>query len=208
MEMSALQITQTGRLVVLVLWAAVLAGCAHSTPTPVAREAAPTADLATYRHLLITSEAASGVFIPDHEQQGVITIVKRELAQRAPGRFTFVAPATAGFPAAGPAAASPEPPKTLHVNILFTEYDEGSAVARFMLAGLGQIRIGSDVKLWDEHTRRPLGSYEVSKQFAFGGIYGAVTDMEDVQQGLAKGIAEVLIPTSGRRTGGATAARL
>lgn len=170
---------------------AVLGGCAHSTPTPVATEPPPAVDLGAYKMLVVTSEAGSGVFIPDHERQGVVAMVKGELHERAPGRFVFVEPGTT--PAA---AAGSEPAKTLHMNILFTEYDKGSAFGRFMLAGLGQIRVGSNVKLWDEQTQAALGSYEVSKQFAFGGIYGAVTDMEDVQQGLAKGIAEVLVPTT------------
>ena len=83
----------------------------------------------------------------------------------------------------------------MRMHIVFTGYDEGSSFARFMLAGLGQIRIGTDVTLRDEITDELLGRYEVSKQFAFGGIYGGATDMEDVEEGLAKGIAEILVPS-------------
>ena len=187
---------------------ALVGGCAHSTPTPVAMEPAPPpADLAAYSQVIITTEAASGVFIPANEQEGVVAFVKQELTARAPGRFTFVEPPAAGSSPTpqGQPTNAPEPPKTLRMNILFTEYDKGNAFARFMLAGLGQIRVGSNVKLSDEHTQAALGSYEVSKQFAFGGIYGAVTDMEDVEQGLAKGIAEVLVPTTAETKGTAKA---
>ena len=62
----------------------------------------------------------------------------------APGRGR----AGRGLPAAGPPAREPRPPPdTVNVKLVFTEYDKGNAFARFMLAGLGQIRIGANVLL-------------------------------------------------------------
>jgi hypothetical protein len=78
------------------------------------------------------------------------------------------------------------------INIVLTEYDEGSAFARFMIAGLGQIKLAGDVIFVDGTTGQELGRYKVSKQFAFGGIYGATTRMEDVEEGFAKSVAEIL----------------
>ncbi len=61
-----------------------------------------------------------------------------------------------------------------------TRYDKGSAFARFMLAGLGQIHVDATVSLRDPARDVSLGEYEVNKTFAWGGIYGASTTIEDV----------------------------
>jgi len=80
------------------------------------------------------------------------------------------------------------------LRILITQYDEGNAFARAMLAGLGQIHIDGDVTLVDRTTGATLATYKVSKQFAFGGILGASTSIEDVEKGFAKSVAETVKP--------------
>ena len=71
----------------------------------------------------------------------------------------------------------------------------GNAFARFMLAGLGQIRIGADVLLIDPANGHAVGKFEVSKDFAFGGIYGAATRPEDVEDGFARSVAAIFKQT-------------
>lgn len=78
------------------------------------------------------------------------------------------------------------------VEVKLTRYDKGNAFARAMLAGLGQIRIDATVTLKNKDSDKVLGQFDVNKQFAFGGVYGASTNMEDVEIGLATGIAEAL----------------
>ena len=174
-----------------------LAGCAGSAPEPVfvLPFETPERPLEGYTQMILTYEAKPEVEMPEHEQIRVVAFVKQELERRAPGRFVFVKDAkktsTAATTSGEPA---PETEKTVRLHILFTEYDEGDALARFMIAGAGQIRIGTAVKLRDQATDELLGEYEVSKQFAFGGIYGASTDVADVEEGLAKGIVEILVP--------------
>src|SRR5690606_28290192 len=77
------------------------------------------------------------------------------------------------------------------MKVVFTEYDDGNAFARAMLAGLGQIEIEADVFLIDIEGKT-LAQYEVSKTFAFGGIYGASTSIEDVEVGFIKSVVEIV----------------
>lgn len=168
--------------------------CAHSAPDPVVRDPlTPEANLSSFTHLLITSQTMPGVGIPDAERQNVVAMVRREITERAPGRFALVDESAARSPAI-PADAAVNVPKTLHMHIVFTRYDEGNAFARFMLAGLGQIHVATDVTLKDQGADTVLGRYDVSKQFAFGGIYGGSTTVQDVEKGLAAGIAEIVVP--------------
>jgi len=67
----------------------------------------------------------------------------------------------------------------------------GNAFARAMLAGLGQIEIEADVFLIDA-AGKTVAQYEVSKNFAFGGIYGASTSIEDVEVGFVKSVVEIV----------------
>jgi hypothetical protein len=76
-------------------------------------------------------------------------------------------------------------------------YDEGNAFARLMLAELGQMHIEGTVTLRDDATKAVVGEYEVSKTFAWGGVYGASTKIEQVQGGFAESVAAV-IAGSGR----------
>jgi len=86
---------------------------------------------------------------------------------------------------------APPPPGEVNVKMVFTEYDTGNAFARFMLAGLGQIRIGANVFLVEPASDRTVGEFEVSKDFAFGGIYGGATRIEDVEDGFARSVAAI-----------------
>jgi uncharacterized protein DUF4410 len=89
---------------------------------------------------------------------------------------------------------SPTPlPSTLRTSVTVTNYEKGNTFARFMLAGLGQIHIDAQVALRDQDTGDVLGRFEVNKTFAWGGIYGAVTRIEDVEDGFAAAVANLLL---------------
>lgn len=70
---------------------------------------------------------------------------------------------------------------------------EPNRFARFMLAGLGQMHIDAHVVLQDQATQNTLGRYEVTKTFAWGGIYGAVTRIDDVEEGFANAVAALIL---------------
>jgi len=85
-----------------------------------------------------------------------------------------------------------------------TRYDEGSAFARAMLAGLGQIHIdgeftlnllpavaGADSK--PGVNGENVAEFSVQKTFAWGGMYGASTRIEDVEPAFAEGVTEAIV---------------
>jgi uncharacterized protein DUF4410 len=155
-----------------------LAACANSVSQPVAvQELSPSLKL-TAKVIDVTGEAQNGVVMDPREVERVVARVKTELAGLS----------SQGIVVAG----SPDQLPTTKIKIIFTQYDKGSAVARFLLAGLGQIHIDADVIFIDGGTGTQLAKYQVQKQFAFGGIYGGATSVEDVEVGFAKSVAEIL----------------
>ena len=150
-----------------------LSGCAESIAPPVVVQ-----DLAAQpqgiRITGVTAEARPGVIMTRFDLERIGQLVKAYISSQSPNSL---------IRADGSAT---------RVNLVFTQYDKGNAFARAMLAGLGQIRIDADVMFVDEATGRILGQYQVSKDFAFGGIYGASTRIEDVEQGFAKSVAEIV----------------
>jgi len=79
----------------------------------------------------------------------------------------------------------------LKMQIHFTRFDRGNAFARAMLMGLGQIVIEADVSLIDS-SGKTVGVYKVSKDFALGGLAGATTTVDDVEDGFAKSVAAII----------------
>jgi hypothetical protein len=65
-----------------------------------------------------------------------------------------------------------------------------------MLAGLGQIHVNADVTIEDRSRPAVLGEFAVTKTFAWGGIYGATTNITDVEEGFAEAVAKVVLGES------------
>ena len=82
--------------------------------------------------------------------------------------------------------------KTYEVEVTLTRYEKGSSVARLMLAGLGQIHIDAVVRVYVDPDKRKVGEFTIKKTFAWGGIYGGSTSMEDIEVTFAGGIAAAL----------------
>lgn len=168
--------------------AALLSACA-STPgsieavTPVADRAA----LATYDTLVIEASATPTAQCTAADLDRIAQLTKAKLDELAPTRFRTVAVATSGqAPATG---AAPY----LNADLTLNTYERGSAAGRFMMAGVGQMRISGDLALSEQPGDRALGRYNVDKQFAWGGIYGAMTDMEDIEAAFAEATAKALL---------------
>jgi hypothetical protein len=155
---------------------AVLSACANSTtgPDEVMHALAPE-QIATLRVVDISGEIQPGIAMPQFQLDRVVQLVKTHVSDDLPQTM-----ATDG--------ASHK----MKIKMVFTDYDEGNAFARFMLAGLGQIKLGAEVVFVDAVTGQELGRYKLSKQFAFGGAYGLATRMEDVEEGFAKSVVEIL----------------
>lgn len=76
--------------------------------------------------------------------------------------------------------------------VLITRYERGSAFARAMLAGLGQIHIDGTVTVNDAQSGNKMAEFTIAKTFAWGGIYGSSTRMEDIEPVFADGVAAAL----------------
>ncbi len=72
---------------------------------------------------------------------------------------------------------------------MITRYDKGNAFARAMLAGLGQIHIDSTVTVSASGSGDTVSEFTVKKTFAWGGIYGGATRIEDVEPAFAESLA-------------------
>jgi hypothetical protein len=83
-------------------------------------------------------------------------------------------------------------PRECVIQVTLTRYERGNAFARAMLAGLGQIHIDAAVKVYAEPSNEKIADFLVAKTFAWGGIYGASTSMEDIERTFADGIAAAL----------------
>ena len=75
------------------------------------------------------------------------------------------------------------------LDLQLSRYEKGSAFARAMLAGLGQIHIDGKVSVYQIPGHTLVGEFDVAKTFAWGGIYGASTSIEDIESSFADGIA-------------------
>lgn len=166
------------RLIAGVLVAAGLAGCAGSVALPTVVTALPADQRASLHLAGVTTEAAMGVVVPAIDTNRITQYVIASIQEAAPGLI------------------DPAAPQKKAMRIVITRYDEGNAGARFLLAGLGQIRLDGDVIISDAATGQKVAEYKVSKQFSFGGLYGGLTSMQDVEQGFAKSVAALVKPGS------------
>jgi hypothetical protein len=154
------------------LVALLLSGCATSAPTA-KFEKPPAAHVAGNDQTKVVVTSA-GAEIKDYE----IARLQEEIVEKLKAKQ-----------ATAPQGATP---KTYEVDVTLTRYEKGNAFARAMLAGLGQIHIDAVVTLYAEPGHTPQGKFTLNKTFAWGGIYGAGTGIEDVEKGFADGVAAAL----------------
>ncbi len=133
------------------------------------------ADLSEYKSFTIQTSTAQGVAVPEPAQARIKGLIKSEILDCCKERFDNI---SLGDPGA----------KDLLLNVKFTIYEEGNRFARFMLAGLGSMQIHAEVQIKDATSGQLIYGGEAGKTFAWGGVYGAVTGMDDLEKGLAKEI--------------------
>lgn len=176
---------ELGRLLSLItafLLCGALTGCAGSASTPTLTwSPAATFNAATALIGPVSAEAAPGVPMASYDLERVSQLVQSDMSAAYPGRLLRD----------GAAAA----PGEVRVDMTFITYDEGNALARFMLAGLGQIHIAANVQLIDATSGNVTARYFVSKTFAWGGLYGGSTTIEDVEKGFAESVTDIFKKT-------------
>lgn len=154
----------------------VLGGCASSPPrakfagsaavNSVVLQANDTAALAV--------STAPGVTMADHERTRLADQIKTRLAARQALN------------------ANAAEPRQYDIDVTVTRYEKGSAFARAMMAGLGQIHLDALIRIFETGSHTLLSEFSMDKTFAWGGIYGGTTSMEDIEGTFAEGIANAV----------------
>ena len=136
--------------------------------------------LTSYDNLEIKTEAQEKVVIHEYEMERMVSQIKAKLKERNPTCFKDISKNT-------------DAPSTLVLKIKFTKYEKGNAFARAMLAGLGQMHIDAEITIEDKKTMQVLAKHEVKKTFAWGGMYGGITRLEDIEPAFAEAVASIIL---------------
>ena len=127
-------------------------------------------DLTQYKSITIQTSTTRGATVPEAAQARMKGLIKDEILECCRGRFENI---SLGDPGAD----------DLVLSVKFTIYEEGNRFARFMLAGLGSMQIHADVEIKDTKSGQTIYGGEAGKTFGWGGVYGAVTGIDDLEKG-------------------------
>jgi hypothetical protein len=133
-------------------------------------------DLSKYSTLFVEVKSNNDIALTTTDKDRILGQIIANINKDYPARFKEINNATPDS-------------TTLSAIVNITRYDKGSSFARFMLAGLGAMHINADVMLKDYETKQGLGTFECKKTFAWGGMYGGSTRIEDIEEGFAKAVA-------------------
>ncbi|WP_353230303.1 DUF4410 domain-containing protein [Novosphingobium sp.] len=160
-----------------------LAGCAAATTAPSIVQPLAIDRTAAIHITDVTVDNLNGIWIKEEQRFEIRNKIQAELQKQA----LAAAPVVAG---------TPVPPQTFAMKVMLTRFDEGNAMARLALIGLGQVHIEGTVTLADA-AGHPAGQYKIKKTFAAGGIVGAVTSTGSVEDGFAKSVVAGLTQKPG-----------
>jgi len=166
-------------MTLICLWPLLLAGCAGSAPKanfvrPLAQDSVVDAN----DKVAVVVSASPGVVIQISEKDRLAGIVSQKITEKK----------------AANAAGSDE--TAYRVEIDLTRYEKGNALAHAMLAGLGQIHLEGRVTLLHAESGEQLSVFHLQKSLAWGGVYGGVTGIEDLEPAFAEGIAAAVTGTA------------
>lgn len=159
----------------LAMGVVMLVGCASTAPKANFSQA-----IATESRVMATDEisvnvdAATGVEMLPSDKTLLAEIIKQKVDQRK------IANVREGEK------------REYEVDLKVTRFAKGNAFARAMLAGLGQIHLDGEVTLVSLPDRKEEGKFTLSKTFAWGGVYGAATSMEDIEKTFGDAVAAAL----------------
>jgi len=158
----------------------ILSGCAGSPAgVDIVQPLNSEVNLTQYKFLELIATSDEDILITNSDKERIVGLVQSKINEKNPDRFKFVN---------GEKLVSPSIKATINIRT----YEKGNAFARAMLVGLGQIHIEGDLILEDISTNMILGKFDITKTFAWGGIYGGVTRIEDVEDGFAEAIVAIL----------------
>jgi len=136
-------------------------------------------ELSTYKKLEIDVTVHKGVYVQDYVKDRIVGLIKAKILE---GSLSYI----------NDICTQCKNDSGLKLEVEFTRYEKGSSVARFILIGLGQIHIDANVSLVDIATGIVLTKTEASKTFAWGGIYGGATNIEDIEPAFAEAVVDIL----------------
>jgi hypothetical protein len=177
------------RLLMLLALAAMLAGCASSPPEPkfthvmVVDSRIRAADSAE-----VTITAPDTIKILPNERQRVAEKIKAQIDVRKAKNSGF------------------GEPRAYLVVLNVTRYEKGNAFARAMLAGVGQIHLDGTISLFQMPEHNLVEEFDMQKTFAWGGIYGASTSMETIEDTFCDSVAATVTGQQQPAAAGATKA--
>ena len=153
-----------------------LTGCASTSPN----NAKFSQNLSKRQHLdandtsTVKVESIDGIIITTHEKERMALVITNKVNEQ---KILNVDSADI---------------REFELEVLITRYEKGNAFARAMFAGLGQIHIDAKVLLFLMPEREQIAVFDIDKTFAWGGMYGGFTSIEDVEEGFANGVAEAV----------------
>jgi hypothetical protein len=156
----------------IIILTAATAGCASTVP-----KAKFSHELAANSRVGISDVAQVTVDAPDSVK--ILSSEKARLAEKIQKKIDDRKLANTGYGTG----------KNYEVDLHLSKYDKGNAFARAMLAGLGQIHINGKVDIYQMPEHTLVGEFDLNKTFAWGGIYGVATSMEDIEDTFADGVA-------------------
>jgi len=134
------------------------------------------AQLSKYSDLSVEVTCAKGLSLSPSDIDRIKQLIVKNVPAESSNQLKYIDQLTPGSNA-------------ILAKVNITKYDEGNAMARFMLAGLGQMHIDAEVTLIDYATGQELSRSEVNKTFAWGGLYGGSTQITSIEDGFAKSVA-------------------
>ena len=161
----------------LLLFISILtSGCASTKGGYISISQPQVNQLSKFDCLLIQVNSNNNEDISQIDKERIMRLIIKDIKSDYPDRFKKINDADS-------------PQNTMKADVLITNYDEGSAFARAMLAGLGQMHINAIVSLTDSESNESIAKYDISKTFAWGGLYGGTTGIKDIEKGFAKAVA-------------------
>ena len=133
-----------------------------------------------YTNLSVALSCNDEVPLTESDKARILKLIEINMKKEGPTRFKSVNSATAQD-------------NVLLATVNIKAYEKGNAFARAMLAGLGQMHIDAEIGLSDTQTNERLAAYEVNKRFAWGGLYGGVTRIEDIEDGFAQAVVDAIL---------------
>jgi len=171
-KVTSFQMIGSRRLWLAGICSALVAGCAGTPPAPkFSHDMVSDSRVAATDTAEVTIEVAEHIEVLPGDRDRVAQKIKARIDAR---KLTNT--------------ASNEP-RSFQVVLRVTRYEKGNRFARAMLAGLGQIHLEGTISVYQMPAHTLVEEFDMQKTFAWGGIYGASTSMEEIEDTFADSVA-------------------